>query len=89
MLNPEYGKRLGDEASLEQVYKEIGDFFKQRCGGYTGYVVTGNLHLAKCIGLRTKRKIPFYNARIECRLLEYELYAGTRKVKTDEDEAER
>ncbi len=89
MLNPEYGKRLGDEASLEQVYKEIGDFFKQRCGGYTGYVFTGNLHLAKCIGLRTKRKIPFYNARIECRLLEYELYAGTRKVKTDEDEAER
>ena len=81
MLNPEYGKRLGDEASLEQVYKDIGDFFKQSCGGYMGYVFTGNLKLAKCVGLRTKRKIPFFNARIECRLLEYELYSGTRKSK--------
>lgn len=87
MLNPEYGKRQGDESALEQVYKDIGDFFKQKCGGYFGYVFTGNLNLAKCVGLRTKRRIPFYNARIECRLLEYELYSGTRKAKTAAGEA--
>jgi len=81
MLNPEYGKRLGDIKALEPVYKGIGDFFKQHCGGYTGYVFTGNLDLAKRVGLRTKRRIIFYNASIECRLLEYELYAGTRKTK--------
>jgi putative N6-adenine-specific DNA methylase len=79
MLNPEYGLRLGDTQQLEDDYKGIGDFFKQRCGGYMGYVFTGNLDLAKNIGLRTKRKILFFNAKIECRLLEYELYAGSRK----------
>lgn len=78
MLNPEYGERLGDEHKLEATYKAIGDFFKQRCLGYMGYVFTGNLGLAKKIGLRSKRRIPFYNAQIECRLLEFELYAGTR-----------
>jgi len=44
-------------------------------------VFTGNRELGKNIGLRTKRKIPFYNGSIECRLLEYELYRGTRKEK--------
>ena len=33
-----------------------------------------DLELAKKVGLRTKRRIPFYNGKIECRLLEYELY---------------
>lgn len=79
ILNPEYGERLGEEEELVGTYKKIGDLFKQKCQGYTGYVFTGNRELGKNIGLRTKRKIPFYNGSIECRLLEYELYRGTRK----------
>lgn len=79
MLNPEYGERLGDEEPLQKVYAEIGDFFKKSCQGKMGYIFTGNLNLAKQIGLRTKRRIEFLNARIDCRLLEYELYRGTRR----------
>ncbi len=80
ILNPEYGLRLGEETDLETTYKAIGDFFKQRCSGYTGYVFTGNMDLAKKIGLKAKRRMEFYNADIDCRLLEYELYAGSRRV---------
>ncbi len=79
MLNPGYGKRMGEETELGVDYARIGDFFKQQCKGYTGCVFTGNMELAKKVGLRTKRRIPFFNARIECRLLTYELYAGSRK----------
>lgn len=79
VLNPEYGDRLGEEEDLEEVYKEIGDFFKQKCSGYTGYIFTGNMDLAKKVGLRAKCKFEFYNADIDCRLLEYELYSGTKK----------
>ncbi len=79
VMNPEYGERLGKTADLEAVYARIGDFLKQKCGGYLGYVFTGNPELAKKIGLRTNRKLPFFNGPIECRLLEYELYAGSRK----------
>jgi putative N6-adenine-specific DNA methylase len=79
MLNPAYGERLGEIAALEAVYREIGDFFKQQGEGCRGYIFTGNPELAKKIGLKTKRRIPFYNGEIECRLLEYELYAGSRK----------
>jgi len=80
VINPEYGERLGETEKLKETYRGIGDFFKKKCNGYTGYVFTGNLDLAKKVGLRTKRRIPFYNGPIECRLLEYDLYEGSRKT---------
>lgn len=79
ILNPEYGERMGSTIELESVYKGIGDFLKQKCMGYAGYIFTGNPDLAKKVGLKTKRKIQFFNAGIECRLLEYELYKGSRQ----------
>jgi len=79
MLNPPYGERLGDKKGLEETYKGMGDFFKKKCEGYEGYILTGNFDLAKKVGLRTKRRVPFFNGEIECRLLEYELYKGSRK----------
>jgi putative N6-adenine-specific DNA methylase len=79
ILNPEYGERMGEIEKLTGIYRGIGDFFKKKCNGYTGYVITGNLDLAKKVGLRTKRRILFYNGPIECRLLEYDLYEGSRK----------
>jgi len=82
-MNPEYGERLGEAAELEKVYGRIGDFLKQKCRGYTGYVLTGNTDLAKKIGLRSSRKMLFFNGPIECRLLEYELYSGSRKSRVE------
>lgn len=79
VMNPEYGQRLGKEARLEETYALIGDFFKQRCGGYTGYLFSGNLPLLKRVGLRTSRKKILFNGPIECRLARYELYRGTRR----------
>jgi putative N6-adenine-specific DNA methylase len=79
MINPEYGERLGEEEELVKVYQQIGDFFKKSCSGYMGYIFTGNMNLAKKIGLRAKRRIEFFNAMIDCRLLEYELYVGSKR----------
>lgn len=82
-LNPEYGDRLGVEVELEATYKRMGDFLKQKCKGYFGYIFTGNLELAKKIGLKPKRRIEFYTSKIDCRLFEYELYAGSRDAKKE------
>ncbi|MBI5074168.1 MAG: class I SAM-dependent RNA methyltransferase [Nitrospirae bacterium] len=83
VMNPEYGERLGRAAELEKVYGRIGDFLKQKCRGYTGYVLTGNPDLAKIIGLRSSKKMLFFNGPIECRLLAYELYSGSRKSRAE------
>ncbi len=78
-FNPEYGQRLGEVTELEETYARMGDFLKKKCKGYTGYIFTGNLDLAKKIGLKASRRIEFYTSQIDCRLLEYELYAGSKE----------
>lgn len=85
VMNPEYGERMGEIAQLEAEYKRIGDFLKNRCRGYTGYVFTGSAALAKKVGLKPKRTLAFFNSSIECRLLEYDLYEGTKKTKKDRE----
>lgn len=84
VFNPEYGERMGIHTKLEATYSRIGDFLKQQCAGKHGYVFTGNPDLAKKIGLRTSRKIEFYNGKLDCRLLEYELYTGTKRAAAHE-----
>ena len=78
-FNPEYGDRMGEEINLQTTYSQLGDFMKKQCRGYTGYIFTGNLELAKKIGLKASRRIEFYNGKIDCRLMEYELYGGTKR----------
>jgi 23S rRNA G2445 N2-methylase RlmL len=83
VFNPEYGERLGEHSKLEATYKRMGDFMKQHCKGYSGYIFTGNPDLAKKIGLKASRKIEFYNGKLDCRMLEYELYDGSRRPENE------
>jgi putative N6-adenine-specific DNA methylase len=79
VMNPAYGERMGEVSELVALYAGIGDFLKQKGTGYRGYIFTANAMLASKIGLKAGRTLPFYNSGIACRLLEYELYSGTRK----------
>jgi putative N6-adenine-specific DNA methylase len=79
VVNPPYGMRLGEDTDLRPLYTEIGDFMKASCAGKTGYVFTANMALAKKIGLRAASRTQFFNTTLECRLLEFELYSGSKK----------
>lgn len=74
ICNPPYGERLGDVEALVGFYGKIGDTLKQRWSGWTAWVFTGNLDLAKRIGLKPSRRIVLFNGPIECRLLKFDLY---------------
>lgn len=74
ICNPPYGERIGEEAELDAFYRKIGDTFKQRWKGWSAWIFTGNLSLAKRVGLKASRRIVLYNGPIECRLLKYDLY---------------
>ncbi|MEN2284101.1 class I SAM-dependent RNA methyltransferase [Algoriphagus sp. SE2] len=80
IFNPEYGQRLGESLELEETYKRMGDYMKQKCAGYRGYIFTGNMELAKKVGLKANRRIEFWNGTIDCRLLKYELYEGKKET---------
>lgn len=78
IINPPYGERISVD-EINDFYHSIGDALKQNFTDYDAYVFTGNLAAAKHIGLRTSRRISMYNGPIECRLLKFEMYKGSRK----------
>lgn len=75
IANPPYGVRLSDVEELAGLYQDLGDFFKQKAKKPAkGAIFTGSLELAKCVGLKTSKRIVLSNGGIECRLLTYDLY---------------
>ncbi len=85
IINPPYGERISVE-DIEKLYGEVGDSFKKNYDGYNAYVFTGNIKAAKKIGLRTSQKIKLFNGPIECRLLKFEMYTGSRKLKHQDNQ---
>jgi 23S rRNA (guanine2445-N2)-methyltransferase / 23S rRNA (guanine2069-N7)-methyltransferase len=82
VTNPPYGERLGEVDHLKGLYEGLGDAFKKQFAGWTAYVLTSEPALAKSVGLQPGRKFVVYNGALECRLLKYELFAGShRRVK--------
>jgi putative N6-adenine-specific DNA methylase len=75
--NPPYGHRLAESSSLAAFYPRLGDALKQRFPGWTAYLLSGDVRLAKLIGLKASRRSPLYNGALECRLYEYRVVAGS------------
>jgi putative N6-adenine-specific DNA methylase len=74
LCNPPYGERMGATADLVGLYRALGDTLKRRFTGYTAYVYTANLELAKQIGLRPSARHILWNGPLEGRLLQFKLY---------------
>ncbi len=80
VLHGEYGVRLGEDDDLIATYKRMGDYLKTDCAGWDGYVFTSGKPLIGAIRLKVSKRTPFINAEIDCRLLRYELYKGSKVV---------
>ena len=80
LVNPPYGERLKKE-NIRAFYTLTGDVLKNKYSGYTAWILTSNLEAVKYIGLRPEKKILLFNGPLECRLLKYSLYSGSRKQK--------
>ncbi len=83
VMNPPYNERILSD-DINELYKSIGDTLKNAYQGYDAFVLTGNLEAAKNVGLRTSRRTPLFNGPIDCRLLKYELYRGSRRTEGEE-----
>jgi len=74
VTNPPYGIRVGKDQDLARLYKELGDFLKQRCNGSTAYIFFGNRKLIPHIGLRPSWKRPLVSGGLDGRLVKLEIY---------------
>jgi len=79
VANPPYGERQADKNELAELYPKLGNVLKQRYAGWTAYLFTADMQLAKLIGLKASKRTPLYNGALECRLFEYRLVAGSMR----------
>ncbi|MBL4643823.1 MAG: class I SAM-dependent RNA methyltransferase [Flavobacteriaceae bacterium] len=84
LFNPPYGERLNIDT--EEFYKKIGDTLKHGYPDSKVWFITSDLEALKYVGLRTSKRIPLKNGDLDCRLVRYDMYAGTRKIRKDERE---
>jgi putative N6-adenine-specific DNA methylase len=82
VTNLPYGDRIGgSEADVRILYEQVGDVLKQRFAGWRAAVLAAAASPYKAIGLRPSRSIALMNGSIPCRLLLFDLYAGTRRAR--------
>jgi putative N6-adenine-specific DNA methylase len=77
-LNPPYGQRIQPE-EIDELYGMIGTTLKHNFPGTTAWLITSNKESLKKVGLKPKQKYTLFNGALECILLKYEMYQGTRK----------
>ena len=82
VTNPPYGVRMEDRDDLAAFYPKLGDALKRHFSGWTAYILSSDMQLAKGIGLSASKRTPLFNGALECRLFEYKMVAGSmRRVK--------
>lgn len=81
VTNLPYGERIGSsEGDIVQLYGEVGDTLKQKFAGWQAAILAATASPYKAIGLKPKRTISLMNGSIPCKLLIFEMYAGTRRT---------
>jgi len=79
ITNPPYGERLGETTTLAELYPKLGDVLKQKFAGWRAYFFTGDTALPKGMRLSASKKTPLFNGKLECRLYEYKIIAGSNR----------
>lgn len=76
--NPPYGERIGE--NVDALYEAFGDKLKNDYAGYSAWFISSNMEALKKVGLKPSKKIKLYNGSLECRLMQYKMYEGTKKI---------
>jgi len=80
VFNPPYDERLQID-DIEEFYSQIGNTLKRGYAGSQAWMITSNIEALKCVGLRPSRRIKLFNGKLESKLVQYEMYEGSRKAK--------
>jgi putative N6-adenine-specific DNA methylase len=74
VCNPPYGIRMQYKKDLSDLYKNLGDFLKQRCKNSTAFIYFGDRKYIKHIGLKSSNKWILSNGGLDGRLVKYVMY---------------
>ena len=71
VCNPPYGKKIGVENDLIELYLKIGSFLKNNFSGWEFWLLSGNSSLTKYLKMKASLKVPVSNGGIDCRWIKY------------------
>ncbi len=80
IMNPPYGQRIRSEDN-DKLYGLIGSTLKHKFPGYQAWLITSDKDSLKQVGLKPAKKTVLFNGSLECVLVKYELYQGSKKIK--------
>jgi putative N6-adenine-specific DNA methylase len=79
LLNPPYGRRLGDPRTLRRLYGEIGRALRMRFAGWQAGVLLADSRLVDALGARVLATHPLSNGGIRVTLVRLDLGPATRR----------
>ena len=80
IMNPPYGQRLEKE-DIDSFYGMIGTTLKHNFSGFSAWIISSNRESLQKVGLKPAAKKILFNGALECLLVNYELYAGSKKIR--------
>ncbi|RST90003.1 RNA methyltransferase [Vagococcus humatus] len=82
VANPPYGERLGEEQSVRELYKEMGDVYRP-LDTWSKYILTSDLEFENFYCQRATKKRKLYNGAIRTDLFQYWGKRPPRQPKTE------
>ena len=93
ILNPPYGERIGAKGSGQggredfepgtgssaDFYAGLAAHWKRHYAGWTAWVLSPEPKLPSMMRLKESRRVPLWNGPIECRLLRFDMVAGSAR----------
>lgn len=73
ILNPPYGKRLGDTNQAKEIYRLIGDVLKKHFKGWRAFIISPDPSLSKELHMKAFSKKQVDNGGVDCVFLGYEI----------------
>lgn len=70
VANPPYGERLGEEESVRELYKEMGQVFRP-LKTWSKYILTSDLSFEQYYGAKATKKRKLYNGALRTDLFQY------------------
>ncbi|MEZ5526959.1 MAG: bifunctional 23S rRNA (guanine(2069)-N(7))-methyltransferase RlmK/23S rRNA (guanine(2445)-N(2))-methyltransferase RlmL [Gammaproteobacteria bacterium] len=69
ICNPPYAERLGEQAEVELLYRELGDWLRHHARGAVAAIFTAKPEWGKLLGIHSHKQYAFYNGALPARLL--------------------
>ena len=71
ITNPPYGERLFERKQVEDLYKEMGEVFRNQFPDWSYFIITPDVLFEKTFGKKANKNRKLYNGGIKCYLYQY------------------